>query len=344
MKIFRSLASNKIALILSVIMGTFIIYPNIVDLLWHFPDYKMRSETVEYIIFFIYRYLFFCLLIWAMLTSNIKYFTMLVFSKRLLYTLLISVTAYQIYVLISLALSQHVDFFTGILFFQFVVACLLCTLIGHVFAMYNEQKKKEYEIEQLKIENLQSRYQALSNQINPHFFFNSLNGISALVRDEKRDQTLEYINNLSGVFRYILQSDNKGLVKLKEELDFLEAFRYIFETRYANKLTFKIDIGVSKHDLHIPVLSMMPLIENIIKHNIIDSDHLMTISIILNDKDELVISNPIYKKQDDTSGNGIGLSNLSERFMLLTNHKIRIENNDEIFSVILPLSYQTDIL
>jgi LytS/YehU family sensor histidine kinase len=205
--------------------------------------------------------------------------------------------------------------------------------------MYNEQKRKELEIEQLKTENLQSRYNALSSQVNPHFFFNSLNSITALVREEKKTQTLEYIHKLSEVFRYILQSDRKGLVCLSEELDFLEAFRYMFEVRYANKLRFLITVpdGEQKR-LMIPVLSLLPLVENVMKHNVIDSDNHMEISIVLNADNELIISNPIHEKLDLIACNGIGLSNLSERFTMLTTKKITVEKNETEFRVILPLT------
>jgi LytS/YehU family sensor histidine kinase len=175
--------------------------------------------------------------------------------------------------------------------------------------------------------------------VNPHFFFNSLNSITALVREEKKTQTLEYIGKLSGVFRYILQSDKKGLVCLREELDFLEAMRYMFEVRYANKLRFLINVPEEKQDtLTIPVLSLLPLVENVMKHNVVDSDNTMEITIVLNGRDELVISNPIHEKLDVSNCNGIGLTNLAERFTMLTNKKIIIEKNDCIFKVTLPLS------
>jgi LytS/YehU family sensor histidine kinase len=204
--------------------------------------------------------------------------------------------------------------------------------------MYNEQKNRELEIAQLKTENLQSRYDALSSQVNPHFFFNSLNSVTALIREGKTAQTLEYIHKLSGVFRYILQSDKKGLVCLKEELNFLEDIRYMFEVRYANKLSFSIDVSEEKQELlMIPVLSLLPLVENVIKHNVIDSDNTMKISIVLHDKDELVISNPIHEKLDLSNCNGIGLTNLAERFTLLTAKKITIEKTDAVFKVTLPL-------
>ncbi|MDR1169773.1 MAG: histidine kinase [Prevotellaceae bacterium] len=334
MNLFDKLASDKTVLITSIVMGTFIIYPNINDLLWH-----AKYDDAEFMIFFFCRYLFFCVFIWILLSVNIRRMNSPAFSKRMLKTLLLSIIAYAIYAFMSLAvLSRHVDCFTGILLFQFVVTCLLCTLTGHVFAMYNEQKNRELEIEQLKTENLQSRYNALSSQVNPHFFFNSLNSISALVREGKKTQTLEYIHKLSGVFRYILQSDKKGLVCLKEELDFLAAMRYMFEVRYANKLRFSINVPEEKQELlMIPVLSLLPLVENIMKHNVIDSDNTMTILIVLNDRDELIISNPIHEKIDMLNCNGIGLANLSERFTLLTTKKVIIEKGNSDFKVILPL-------
>jgi sensor histidine kinase YesM len=315
-------------------MGTLIIYPNINSLFWH-----SKYDDPEILVIFFCRYLFFCVLIWTLLRVNIRRLSYLAFSLRLLKTLLLTIIAYGIYAFLSLAvLSKHVDCFTGILLFQFVVTCLLCTLTGHVVIMYKEQKKRELEIEQLKTENLQSRYNALSSQVNPHFFFNSLNSITALVREEKKAQTLEYIHKLSGVFRYILQSDKKGLVCLNEELDFLEALRYMYEVRYANKLCFTINVPNEKRELlMIPVLSLLPLVENVMKHNVIDSDNTMEITIVLNDRDELIISNPVHEKIDIYNCNGIGLTNLAERFTMLTAKKMSIEKDGNNFNVTLPL-------
>jgi sensor histidine kinase YesM len=317
---------------LSLLTGIFVIYPNINSFFWH-----RENVDAEYFVFFFFRYSFFCALIRFLLSVNILRADTLTFFGRLLKNFLITFAAYLIYVCISIFLSRHNDCFTGVLFFQFTVACMLCTFSGYVYAMYSYQRHKETEIEQLKIENLQSRYDALSGRINPHFFFNSLNGIAALVREEKKEETLEYIHKLSGVFRYILKSDGKGMVRLCEELDFLDALRYIFEIRYADKLKFTIDIDERKHELQIPVLSLLPLIENVVKHNVIDSENFMTVTIHLNDRNELTVSNSVHKKLEVSGSSGIGLSNLSERFKLLTNTEIRIERNRETFTVILPL-------
>jgi hypothetical protein len=338
MEVFDKPVSNKMRIIFSVVVGAFIIYPRIIDLPWELPRFTTRSESVEHILFFIYRYLFFCSLTWILISVNIRQLQALTFGKRLLGTFLITACAYIIYVLVSLAISKHVDCFTGLLLFQFVVACLICSFTGHVFALYSEQRAHEREIEKLKTENLQSRCEALANQINPHFFFNSLNGLSALVRSDRKKQTLKYINELSGVFRYILQSDKKGLVQLSEELKFLDSFRYLQEIRYSDKLCFNISVPEEKKSALVPVLSLLPLIENIVKHNTIDSENPMTVSLFLNEQNELVMSNPIHEKIDPPDQNGIGLKNLSDRFELLLNKTIRFDMRDGLFNVYLPLA------
>jgi LytS/YehU family sensor histidine kinase len=221
--------------------------------------------------------------------------------------------------------------------FQFFVVFIVCVFVGHVFMMYNVQRKKEQEIEQLRIENLQSRCDALANQINPHFFFNSLNSLTALIRKKEDENTLAFVSKLSDVFRYILQSDKKGLVTLKEELEFVEAFRYMMEVRFANKLEFNIEVDKDKLGLKIPVLSLLPLIDNIVIHNTIDTQHKMEVTIRLNELSELVVSNPLYPKLTPSVTNGTGLQNLENRFVLLMNKQIRVEDDGKTFTVYLPL-------
>ena len=340
MKLLKTDISNQTLIIASLVLSAFVIYPKIINLPWEFPHITNQNEKTQYLVFFIYRYLFFCVMIWLLLKVNFFQEKTLVFSKRLLKTFFITITAYLIYILISYIISKHVDCFTGLLLFQFIVACLLCSFIGHFYAMYSEQRRKEHQIDLLKTENLQSRCDALTNQINPHFFFNSLNGLTTLVRSNKKTETLEYIDKLSEVFRYILQSEKKGLVPLGKELKFLDSFRYLQEIRYADKFCFSINIPEDKKSLLIPVLSLLPLIENVLKHNMIDRENRMCISVFINGEDELVISNPIYKKIDLPDKTGIGLANLSDRFQLLLNKEIRVEKKDDVFNVYLPLNEQ----
>lgn len=192
-------------------------------------------------------------------------------------------------------------------------------------------------IEDLTVQNLQSRYDALTNQINPHFFFNSLNGLTSLIRKRNEEITLTYVNKLSDVFRYILQSDKKGLVTLAEELAFVEAFRYMMEVRFANKLEYNVKVDSSKLTARLPVLSILPILDNVVVHNMIDSNHKMVIEIYSNDNNELVIASPIYPKLVTPVTNGTGLKNLESRFLLLMDKPIKVTDNGSIFSVYLPL-------
>ncbi len=322
--------------LISLLGAVFITYVNIAYFAWEI-GFLDKSEHAAYILFFVFRYVFFTLLIWFLLVYNFRKIDTAVFKKRLLQNLLICGIAYLLYVVLS-SISYKGDCFTGTLLFQFFVTWILCTLIGHVSLLYSEKRRKELEIEQLKIENLQSRYDALTNQINPHFFFNSLNGLTSLIRKKNDAVTLAYVNKLSDVFRYILQSGKKGLVTLGEELEFVEGFKYMMEVRFASKLVFNIDVPKDKMNLKIPVLSLLPLIDNVAVHNAMDSEHKMEVNITLTGQLELVVSNPVYPKLTVPNTNGTGLKNLDNRFMLLMNRKIRYENDGDFFHVYLPLN------
>jgi len=335
MEIFDKYSPLKFLLI-SLIFAIFIIYPNIAFFSFE-HEYLDESKHTAHILYFIFRYLFFSGLIWILLRHNLLKLKSSEFRKRLIHTLILTLITYLIYIGFSVLLSPKPEWYSGMLLFQFFVIFLFCTLIGHVAHLYSEQRRREQEIELLKIENLQSRFDALTNQINPHFFFNSLNGLTSLIRKKNEENTLAYVNKLSDVFRYILQSDKKALVTLEEELSFVQAFSYMMEIRFARKILFSIDIDQRKTELKIPVLSLLPLLDNVVVHNTIDSEHKMVVKIWLNENEELVVSSPIFPKLIPPTTNGIGLKNLESRFSLLMNKHIRIENDGKTFSIYLPL-------
>ncbi|PXV58943.1 histidine kinase [Dysgonomonas alginatilytica] len=335
MNILDKHSTSKL-LLFSLITAIFIIYPNITWLPWELSLVEETKRT-HYLLLFGFRYAFYTAFILLLIKINLQKIKTLSFQKRFGYNALISIGAYAIYGGTAFLIDAKVRHFGSLVLFQFLIVCILDSLIGYIYLLFIEQRKKEQEIEQLKIENLQSRYDALTNQINPHFFFNSLNGLTSLIRKKNDGITLTYVNKLSDVFRYILQSDKKGLVTLEEELEFVNSFRYMMEVRFANKLEYNIDVDPKIQSTKLPVLSILPLLDNIVVHNMIDSDHKMTVSIYLNDNKELVVSNPIYPKLSLPATNGTGLKNLENRFSLLMNKQIRVENNGSIFSVYLPL-------
>ena len=159
-----------------------------------------------------------------------------------------------------------------------------------------------------------------------------------MIRKKNDENTLAYVNKLSDVFRYILQSEKKGLVTLEEELEFMQSFRYMMEVRFASKLVFNIDVDKDRTNLKIPVLSLLPLIDNVVVHNIIDSEHKMVVTILLNDKNGIGdTATPFFQNRTPPDTNGTGLKNLENRFVLLMNKQIRVENDGKMFHVYLPL-------
>ena len=138
-------------------------------------------------------------------------------------------------------MSGHIFDYMLLLKCSFAVAVSM--LYGWVYVLNSKQQAVVMENERLKNENLTTRYNMLVGQINPHFFFNSLNSLAMLVREKHDDKALTYIDQLSYTFRYIIQNGQSTLMTLDEELKFIEAYSYLFEIRYADKLFFDVDVA-----------------------------------------------------------------------------------------------------
>ena len=209
---FDTYISRKLPLV-GLISAVFIIYPNIACLPWDINFWK--SKLYGFLLVFCLSFLFFWGLICLLLRYNLRQLSTAQFKERFGRNFLYSLAAYAGFASISYWIHSYgirTDFLGSTLISQFFILCSLCTLIGHISMLYSTQREKEREIERLRIENLQSRCDALANQINPHFFFNSLNGVQSLIRKKDDEKTLMYVHELSDIFRYILQSDKRGLV------------------------------------------------------------------------------------------------------------------------------------
>jgi LytS/YehU family sensor histidine kinase len=215
--------------------------------------------------------------------------------------------------------------------FVFVFALLY----GRTYQLSHQREDIMLENEQLKSENLRARYNTLVNQVNPHFLFNSLNSLSALVREGKSDDAVRYIDRLSDTFRYTIRNEPGTTTTLGEELEFVSAYKYLLEVRYAGKLFIEIDIDPEKSGWLLPTFSIQPLVENAVKHNTITRARPLRIS-IRTGEDRLVVSNAINPKIEPERGTGIGLANLANRWHLLTGQEIEVMNDGKTFSVALP--------
>ena len=194
------------------------------------------------------------------------------------------------------------------------------------------------ENQKLLAENMRNRYEALKNQLNPHFLFNILNTLDGLI-DFDREKAHSYLQNLSSSFRYTIQS--KEIITLKEELDFVKSYAYLMKIRYGDNLSIQYAVNEKYNDFLIMPISLQLLIENAVKHNVINDKHPLTISIETTGNDTIKVSNTIQPKINAEAGEGIGLANLVERYNLLFGKEVLITQNS-VFGVEIPLIKTTN--
>jgi LytS/YehU family sensor histidine kinase len=192
------------------------------------------------------------------------------------------------------------------------------------------------ENETLKREALQSQFESLKNQLSPHFLFNSLTALKILIK-EAPDTAQNYVNSLSRALRYTLKSNEKQLVTLKDEMEFMESYLFLIRMRFGDNLSINTGINEDLLSLNIPPLTIQTLVENAIKHNEISKRNPLNIDILTTDNESLRIINDIHEKITGEEGTGIGLVNLSKQYQLLVNKEIIIRKEDNKFSVEVPL-------
>ncbi len=195
------------------------------------------------------------------------------------------------------------------------------------------------ETERLKKTNLQSQLEGLKQQVNPHFLFNSLNSLSSLI-DEDPQRAEAFIDELSSVYRYLLQSNMDELTTLATELQFIRSYFHLQQTRYGNGLTLRINVDENYLDDQLPPLTLQLLVENAIKHNVVASDQPLHIEIRTDLTGRLVVANNLQRKATRVLSNGVGLSNIMTKYQLLSKSVVRIEEKDGQFVVTLPLLHQ----
>jgi LytS/YehU family sensor histidine kinase len=211
-------------------------------------------------------------------------------------------------------------------------------VLGSIFIMRLIFKKQTYEleIEKLRSESLESQFESLKNNLSPHFLFNTLSGINTLIR-KSPDIAEEYVNHLSQVLRYTLQSNKKKTVSLGEEIEFTGSYLFLIEMRYGQNLKINTVIQELYLQMELPPLTLQTLVENAVKHNEISIKKPLTIFIETTENAELVIRNQVQNKLTQEDGTGLGLTNLSRQFQLLGEREVRILQEDNEFKVIIPL-------
>lgn len=217
------------------------------------------------------------------------------------------------------------------------IICVLFVInIYETVFMLKEQQNEQLRNAELSRAKAEAELEALKNQIDPHFMFNSLNSLSYLITSDAK-KALEFTENLADIYRYILSQKEQSLVLLEDELNFTQKYIVLLELRFGRAIRIKkhFDLNAEK-DYLVPPISAFVAIENVVKHNEFSERIPLNVNIEIKDG-SLIITNEKREKKNIKHSSKIGLKNLDERFKIIIGKNIVTDNQNRNFTVNLPL-------
>ena len=224
------------------------------------------------------------------------------------------------------ALSNYVFAFV----MTFIV--LLSFYAFYIYKAYSDSKVKEQKI---IAGTASAQFESLKNQIDPHFLFNSLNVLSSLI-EENPDNAQRFTTSLSKIYRYVLEQKDKELVSVAEELAFAKTYMNLLKMRFENSITFDLPEDFDNPDAKVVPLSLQLLLENTIKHNVVSEQKPLNIKISI-ENNYLIVENNLQKKEILQDRRGVGLQNIVNRYGLISERKMLIEESPTFFKVKIPI-------
>lgn len=207
---------------------------------------------------------------------------------------------------------------------------------------FNQWKDIQVSAEKLKKEYIQSKYEALKNQIDPHFFFNSLSVLASLVYKDA-DLSAEYITKLSHLYRYIIENRERYFAKISDEIEFLNNYMFLIRTRHSNAVQLIIDDSVSEHNSgYVLPNSIQMLAENAVKHNKFSVEKPLRIGIRV-ENGKIEVRNNLDKKVLPVPGTQMGLENISNRYALVGLGPIEVIESPQEFTVRIPIIKESEV-
>lgn len=222
---------------------------------------------------------------------------------------------------------------TAVIIGVMVSFILLTVEIGSQF--FSNWKASLIEIEHHKTEVVQAQLQNLKNQINPHFLFNNMSVLSSLVYKDQ-DKAVDFINQLSKVYRYLLDNKDRELVTLEDELIFIRSYTYLLQIRFDTNIKFTIEVENNALQKLVPPMAIQILVENAIKHNEISEELPLSVS-IKNNGDVLVVTNNLQLRTNTEPSSKTGLKNIKDRYHYFTDKPIEVLEIANSFIVKIPL-------
>lgn len=282
----------------------------------------------------------------SVLNHLVRFYALYYFHKLNQWTVRITLSLIA-YLIVSLGISLLA--FKLFSFFPFLVVTeekknisllvtIFITIIGAILyeanTYYHQWKSAIAEEEQLEKLNLESQFQSLQGQLNPHFLFNSFNVLSSLIH-ENPIKAEQFVDEMSNVYRYLMRTNNEELATVQDEIKFAQSFSHLIKTRYEQGIDLNIYVSKEHFGYHIPSLSLQLLLENAIKHNEINPNQPLQVDIYSTHK-ALIIENNLQPKTKGVFSNKIGLENLSQRYHLLNREGFSVIKENNTFKVTLP--------
>ncbi len=233
------------------------------------------------------------------------------------------------------------EFFTGTMgIYNFLVlgVALFISVVLHARGFILDWKKtSKQQVTEQKIiaKSANAQFVSLKNQLDPHFLFNSLNVLDSLI-EENPVQAQKFTNSMSKIYRYVLDQKDKELVTVEEEMNFAKTYCELLKTRFEDSLNFSFEVSDEEKNKFVVPLSLQLLLENAIKHNFATSQNPLNVKIYSQDN-QLIVENNLQQREVLSEREGIGLSNIVQRYALLTTDNVKIENSEEKFKVKIPI-------
>ncbi|WP_115461486.1 histidine kinase [Winogradskyella aurantiaca] len=220
-------------------------------------------------------------------------------------------------------------------YFSALLITLVISLFFHAVYYYKEVQKNKVKEQKVIAGTASAKFDALKNQLDPHFLFNSLNVLTSLI-EENPDNAQKFTTSLSKVYRYVLEQKNKELVTVDEELNFARTYMSLLKMRFEDSIIFDIPESASNPESKVVPLSLQLLLENAVKHNMVTTSKPLHIK-IYEEGGFLVVMNNLQPKQIVKKSSGVGLSNIKQRYQLLTQKQVMINQGAKEFAVAIPM-------
>ncbi|WP_434036382.1 2TM domain-containing protein [Formosa sp. 4Alg 33] len=208
-------------------------------------------------------------------------------------------------------------------------------IVFHLVYYYNAYQQNKLKEQKVIAGTASAQFESLKNQIDPHFLFNSLNVLTSLI-EENPDSAQRFTVSLSKIYRYVLEQKDKELVTVEEELKFAKTYMNLLKMRFENSIVFHLPENYDNPEAKVVPLSLQLLLENTIKHNTVSEQKPLEINITIEDN-VLVVKNNLQKKEVLQTRKGVGLQNIVNRYGILTNRKVLIDETETYFAVKLPI-------